>query len=134
MTILSGIPVLNCHNVEISLAFYQQLLQFVVVKKREVKSRLDWVHIMHGATTLMLQADANRTRSDQTSFNSSNDIPDSSSSSISLYFFVDNIDELHHFLRAKSVTVSEIEVSHYKMKEFRLNDPDGNSLVIGQPC
>ena len=134
MTILSGIPVLNCHNVEISLAFYQQLLQFVVVKKREVKSRLDWVHIMHGATTLMLQADANRTRSDQTSFNSSNDIPDSSSSSISLYFFVDNIDELHHFLRAKSVTVSEIEVSHYKMKEFRLNDPDGNNLVIGHPC
>ncbi len=89
---------------------------------------------MHGATTLMLQADARKTRSDQTSFNSSSDIPGSSSSSISLYFFVDNIDELHHFLRAKSVTVSEIEVSHYKMKEFRLKDPDGNSLVIGQPC
>ena len=134
MTILSGIPVLNCHNIEISLAFYQQLLQFVVVKKREVKSKLDWVHLMHGATTLMLQADAKRTRLDQTGFNSSSETPGSSPSSISLYFFVDNIDELHHFLRAKSVTVSEIEVSHYKMKEFRLNDPDGNSLVIGQSC
>ena len=56
MAILSGIPVLNCQSIEDTLAFYQQLLQFVVVKKRELSGDLHWVHIIHGDTTLMLQA------------------------------------------------------------------------------
>jgi catechol 2,3-dioxygenase-like lactoylglutathione lyase family enzyme len=122
MAILSGIPVLNCRDIEVSLEFYQQLLQFVVVKKREVNAKLDWVHLMHGSTTLMLQAYVI-----QDGFESVK-----KSSSLSLYFFVDNIDELHHFLSAKNSDVSEIEVTHYKMKEFFLLDPDGNKIVIGQ--
>jgi len=122
MAILNGITVLNCQNIETSLAFYQQFLQFVVVKKREVNAKLDWVHIMHGSTTLMLQANPA-----QKDFEADRNI-----SSISLYFFVDNIDEIYHLLRAKNIQVSEIELSHYKMKECFLSDPDGNRIVIGQ--
>lgn len=124
MTILSGIPVLNCQNIETTLAFYQQLLQFVIVKKREVDNRLDWVHIMHGSTTLMLQAGTTR-------FETKEQLS-KSISPISLYFFVDNIDELHHLLRAKNIDVSDIELTHYRMKEFSLPDPEGNKIVIGQ--
>ena len=124
MAILSGIPVLNCQNIEASLAFYQQLLQFVIVKKRDVNAKLDWVHLMHGSTTLMLQACATQ---DDFEFESAK-----KNSSLSLYFFVDKIDELHHFLSAKNSDVSETEVTHYKMKEFFLFDPDGNKIVIGQ--
>ena len=124
MAILSGIPVLNCQNIETTLVFYQQLLHFVIVKKREVDNRLDWVHIMHGSTTLMLQVDAPHSITEkQFSKNSS---------LISLYFFVDNIDELHHLLRAKNIDVSDIALTHYRMKEFSLSDPDGNKIVIGQ--
>ncbi len=124
MAILSGIPVLNCQNIETTLVFYQQLLHFVIVKKREVDNRLDWVHLMHGSTTLMLQVDPLPFITEK---------PFSKNiSPISLYFFVDNIDELHHFLRAKNIDVSDVELTHYGMKEFSLPDPDGNKIVIGQ--
>ncbi len=126
MAILSGITVLNCQNIETSLAFYKQLFQFVVVKKREVNTKLDWVHIMHGSTTLMLQACSLQ-------IDPASDLnPTRKISPISLYFFVDNIDEIHHLLRAKNADVSEMELSHYKMKEFFLSDPDNNRIVIGQ--
>lgn len=122
MTILSGIPVLNCHSIESTLNFYQQLLQFVIVKKRELNGQLHWVHIMHGSTTLMLQAV---------------DVEDSSArsvrqSNISLYFFVNNISDLQHLLKAKRNIFSELSVTDYNMQEFTLLDPEGNTLIIGQ--
>lgn len=121
MTILSGIPVLNCHSIESTLNFYQQL-QFVIVKKRELNGQLHWVHIMHGSTTLMLQAV---------------DVEDSSArsvrqSNISLYFFVNNISDLQHFLKARRNIFSELSVTDYNMTEFTLLDPEGNTLIIGQ--
>ena len=51
MSILSGIPVLNCQSIEATLDFYQQALQFVIVKKRESEGELQWVHLMNGANT-----------------------------------------------------------------------------------
>lgn len=122
MTILSGIPVLNCHSIESTLSFYQQLLQFVIVKKRELNGQLHWVHIMHGSTTLMLQAV---------------DVEDSSTrsiqqSNISLYFFVNNISDLQHLLKAKRNIFSELSVTDYNMQEFTLLDPEGNTLIIGE--
>lgn len=125
MAILSGIPVLNCQNIETSLAFYLQSLQFVVVNKREVDGHLDWAHIMHGSTTLMLQSIPSSKRLDQQQ--AQQYLPP-----ISLYFFVDHIDELHHLLRAKKIVVSDVKVTHYRMKEFSLSDPDNNRIVIGQ--
>lgn len=119
MTILSGIPVLNCHSIESTLNFYQQLLQFVIVKKRELNGQLHWVHIMHGSTTLMLQAV---------------DVEDSpvQQTNISLYFFVNNINDLQHLLKAKRNIFSELSETDYHMLEFTLLDPEGNTLIIGQ--
>ena len=122
MTILSGIPVLNCHSIESTLSFYQQLLQFVIVKKRELNGQLHWAHIMHGDTTLMLQAvDVE-----------SSIVKPAPQSSISLYFFVDNIKDLQHLLKAKSNIFSELSVTDYNMLEITLLDPEGNTLIIGQ--
>lgn len=127
MAILSGIPVLNCHSIEKTLAFYLQLLQFVVVKKRELNDELRWVHIMHGDTTLMLQAiPKSQQATDSVNPSSSN------SKSISLYFYINNIKELHHFIKAKHASVSEMILSEYKMQEFSLIDPEGNTIVVGQ--
>lgn len=122
MAILSGIPVLNCQSIEKTLAFYQQLLQFVVVNKRESAGALNWVHLMHADTTLMLQAVEPQN-------------PESCSatkSRITLYYFVNNINELHHLIKAKNYSVSEIKTSDYQMREFSLQDPEGNSVTIGQ--
>ena len=121
MAILSGIPVLNCHSIEDTLAFYQQSLQFVVVNKRESDGELRWVHIMHGETTLMLQAVGRRQSESRRAKNKH----------ISLYFFVNDINKLHHFIKVKYNSVSEIENTDYKMNEFSLQDPEGNTITIG---
>ena len=121
MAILSGIPVLNCQSIEETLAFYQQILHFVVVKKHDLDDSLYWVHLMNGDTTLMLQTIDNESIQDVLS----------KTSKISLYFFVNDISELHYFIKAKYHSVSEIKITDYKMQEFVLIDPEGNNITIG---
>ena len=122
MAILSGIAVLHCQSIETSLDFYQQLLQFVVVNKREVNGQLQWLHLMHGDTTLMLQAENPPVTG----------LAESPRPKISLYFFVNDINKLHHFIKAKYKKVSDVESTDYKMREFNLLDPEGNTITIGQ--
>ena len=112
---------LNCQSIEDTLAFYQQILQFVVVKKRESNGKLQWAHIMHGGTTLMLQA-----AEPHVSESVHNQNP-----CISLYLIVNNINELHHFVKAKYSSVSEIKITDYQMQEFSLTDPDSNTVTVG---
>ena len=122
MAILSGIPVLSCQTIDDTLTFYQQLLQFVLVNKREADGALVWAHLMHGDTTLMLQLDEHKNPQS----------PSTQNSNISLYFFIDNIEELHHLIKAKNHPVSVIETSDYQMQEFSLHDPEGNKITVGQ--
>jgi uncharacterized glyoxalase superfamily protein PhnB len=122
VAILSSIPVLNCHSIVATLNFYQQLFQFVVIKKRELHGKLFWVHIMHGNTTLMLQA------SDEKNSHTHS----AQQSGITLYLFIDNIKELHHFIKLKYNDVSDIVTTDYHMQEFNLMDPEGNKITVGQ--
>ncbi len=125
MAILSGIPVLNCQSIESTLDFYQRILQFVVVKKRELNGRVHWVHLMHGNVTIMLQ------RIGQQSEKLS-PLESPQQSSISLYFFSNNIKDLHHFVTVNYKNVSDLALTDYQMQEFSLSDPEGNTVVIGQ--
>jgi uncharacterized glyoxalase superfamily protein PhnB len=125
MAILSGIPVIHCCSIETTLKFYQQLLQFVVVNKRDVDGVLDWAHLMHGDTTLMLQSASCDSETDTSLVHSI------VHSSITLYYFVNNIDDLHHFIKAKNNDVSTIKQTDYHMREFSIVDPDGNLITIG---
>jgi uncharacterized glyoxalase superfamily protein PhnB len=123
VAILKAIPVLNCQSIELTLNFYQQLFQFVVIKKREQHGQLRWVHIMHGNTTLMLQAAEQAVDSENNHLQQSN---------ITLYFFINNLKELHHFIKVKHTNVSDIVVTDYQMQEFSLMDPEGNKITVGQ--
>ena len=121
MAILSGIPVLNCQSIETTLDFYQRILQFVVVNKRESNGKMHWVHLMHGGVTIMLQrtgAQSEKKTSQQ--------------SRISLYFFSNNIGELHHFVTVNYKNVSDLLITDYQMQEFSLLDPEGNTVIVGQ--
>jgi uncharacterized glyoxalase superfamily protein PhnB len=122
VTILGSIPVLNCQSMAATLNFYQQLFQFVVIKKRELDGQLFWVHIMHGNTTLMLQAAEGKS-------SSASSVP---RSGITLYFYIDNINELHHYIKLKYSDVSDIVMTDYHMQEFSLLDPEGNRIMVGQ--
>jgi catechol-2,3-dioxygenase len=122
MAILSSIPVLNCQSIKETSDFYQQILQFVVVNKREMNGEPRWIHIMNGDTTLMLQ-----------SAEQQNPVPPADQiTNIILYFFVNNINDMHHYIKAKYNHVSEIKGTDYKMLEFSLTDPEGNTITLGQ--
>ncbi len=129
MAILSGIPVLNCQFIDATLDFYQRILQFVVVNKRESNGSVFWVHLMHGDVTVMLQRTGQ-----QSEKLSSPELPPESpqQSSISLYFFSNNIKELHHFINVNYNNVSDLTLTDYQMQEFSLLDPEGNTVMIGQ--
>ena len=122
MAILSSIPVLNCHSIEETLAFYQQILQFVIVNKREHNNELQWVHLMHGDITMMLQRIDGKT----------SEIRPDQKSTISIYFFVNNINEMHHYIKAKYSLLSELKNTDYHMQEFSVTDPEGNTVTLGQ--
>ena len=120
------VPVLACEDVAAASAFYQQALRFVVLRQRhDAAGVLQWVHLQNGALSLMLEKlppekkAADRPAGDQ---------PPTSR----LYFYVDDIDALHHFLRARGEAVSPIEETAYRMREFHCADPAGHALTLGQ--
>ncbi|HHJ34995.1 MAG TPA: hypothetical protein ENJ87_04450 [Gammaproteobacteria bacterium] len=119
MAILSGIPVLHCRTIEATLDFYQQKLQFVMVKKRESEGRLQWAHLMNASTTLMLQ----RTEVS---------LPDQQQENISLYFFVSNIKEMRHIFKVKYGIDTCLATTPYHMHECDVQDPEGNRITLGQ--
>ena len=49
-----------------------------------------------------------------------------------LYLYPDDISVFHAQARANGLDVSELETTFYGMREFRIDDPDGNRLWIGQ--
>ena len=118
MRLLGSVAVLGCSNVEQSLEFYQQALQFVVLKKRVGDEGLEWVYLQSGDTLLMLEKiAANREQS--------------AASRNRLYLYVDDVVSMQHFLNAKGYEVSSVTRTDY-MEEFDLVDPDGQRLTIGR--
>ena len=118
MRLLGSVPVLGCSNVEQSLEFYQQALQFVVIKKRVGDAGLEWVYLQSGDTLLMLEKSSVDHKQDAASRNR-------------LYLYVDDVVSMHHFLNAKGYEVSPLTNTGF-MEEFNLVDPDGQRLTIGR--
>jgi catechol 2,3-dioxygenase-like lactoylglutathione lyase family enzyme len=48
------------------------------------------------------------------------------------YFYPDDVAALHASWKAKGLSVTELRVTSYGMKEFELRDPDGYWLWFGQ--
>jgi len=49
-----------------------------------------------------------------------------------LYLYPEDITEYHGQLRSAGLAVPDLDATFYGMTEFRLDDPDGNRLWIGQ--
>ncbi|MDX1997913.1 MAG: VOC family protein [Thermoanaerobaculia bacterium] len=49
-----------------------------------------------------------------------------------LYLYPDDIEAYHRLVRENGLTVPDLEITFYGMTEFRIEDPDGNRLWIGQ--
>ena len=118
MRLTGSVPIINCSDIEHSLSFYQQALQFVVLNKRTGDAGLEWVYLQSGDTLLMLEASDVSSSADTNTFNR-------------LYFYTDDVEAMRHLLQAKGFEVSPLSNTAY-MQEFNIVDPDGNCLTIGQ--
>ena len=118
MRLLGSVPVLACSSVEQSLDFYQQALQFIVLKKRAGDDGVEWAYLQSGDTLLMLEKDAHEREQSGVSRNR-------------LYLFCDDVAAMHHYLKARAYEVGPITETAY-MQEFDLADPDGQRLTIGR--
>lgn len=49
-----------------------------------------------------------------------------------LYLYPDDISEFHKQVRRNGLVVPDLNVTFYGMTDFRIDDPDGNRLWIGQ--
>ena len=108
------IPMLPVSSMPASVEFYQKLGFSVEHRNDEWR----WAMLRFGDCRLMI---------DQ-SINVHPGVPRSSV----VYLYPDDISEYHEQVRNNGLIVPDLDVTFYGMTEFRLDDPDGNRLWIGQ--
>lgn len=116
------IPILSVANVEKSIVFYHDALDFSVLNRYENDGYLQWAMVKSGDTELMFaHCDA-----------SQGILIPAKKEDLVLYFYPDDIEALHTSLKDKGYPVSDLHVTFYGMKECHLTDPDGYQLSFGQ--
>jgi len=108
------IPMLPVRSMPASVAFYQKL-GFSIEQRND---GWRWAMLCFGECRLMVDE----------SINVDPGVPRTSV----LYLYPDDISEYHQQVRKNGLAVPELEVSFYGMTEFRMDDPDGNRLWVGQ--
>ena len=108
-------PMLYTAQLQETVDFYTQILGFTCVERND-----DW-------GWAMLCFDECRLMVDQSIY-FHRGVPRESV----LYLYPENIVEYHRQVRSSGLDVPDLDVTFYGMREFRLDDPDGNRLWIGQ--
>lgn len=109
------IPMLPVRSMPASVDFYCGMLGFAVETRND-----DW-------GWAMLRFDECRLMVDQ----SINAHPGQFRDAI-LYLYPEDVVAYHEQVRKNGLAVPELNVTFYGLTEFRINDPDGNRLWIGQ--
>ncbi|HEV7671131.1 MAG TPA: VOC family protein [Thermoanaerobaculia bacterium] len=108
------IPMLPVRNMPASVEFYRKL--GFGVEQRNDSWR--WAKLCFDDCRLMLDE----------SINGHPGIPRTSV----LYLYPDDIREYHKQVRRSGLDIPDLDTTFYGMTEFRIEDPDGNRLWIGQ--
>ncbi len=114
MKITHLVPMLPVKSMPASVAFYQKL-GFTVEHRNDT---WHWAVLRCGECRLMV---------DQ-SINVHPEVP----RCCVLYLYPDDIGEYHKQVRTNGLDIPDVETAFYGMAEFRIEDPDGNRLWIGQ--
>ena len=108
------IPMLPVRSMPASVEFYQKL-GFGVERRND---GWRWAMLAFGECRLMVDE-------------SINGHPGAPRHGV-LYLYPDDIAAYHQLLRDNGLQIPPLETSFYDMTEFRMDDPDGNRLWIGQ--
>jgi catechol 2,3-dioxygenase-like lactoylglutathione lyase family enzyme len=110
----SLVPMLPVRSMPASIEFYRKL-GFSVEQRND---HWGWAMLSFGESRLMLDQSINAH-------------PGAHRDSV-LYLYPDDVSEFHRQVRSQGLEVPDLDVTFYGMTEFRLDDPDGNRLWIGQ--
>ncbi|WP_082611403.1 VOC family protein [Lysobacter sp. Root916] len=108
------IPMLPVRHMPTSVEFYAKL--GFAVEKRNDEWR--WAMLVLDGCRLMVDESINQP-------------PDAPRTSV-IYLYPDDIFAYHRDVRRRGLDVPSISHPFYGMSEFRVEDPDGNRLWIGQ--
>ena len=108
------IPMLPVASLSTSVRFYEKL-GFGVEQRNDAWG---WAMLRFDECRLMLDQSINTD-------------PSAPRQSV-LYLYPENIIKYHEQVRGRGLAVPDLDVTFYGMTEFRLDDPDGNRLWIGQ--
>ncbi len=114
------IPVILCHHIEKTLAFYQNAFRYIIISKTETEKGLQWVHIKSDNTFLMLQKISEDIDNHQSAGN------------FTLHYYTSDVTAQHNFMTARGIKTGELEDTAYHIRQFKVQDPEGNTLSIGQ--
>lgn len=114
MTLKSLIPMQPVKHLPASIAFYEKL-GFNVEDRNDTWG---WAMLRCGRCRLMLDQSINQ--------------PADAARTPVLYLYPDDLLAFHANARRSGLDVPALETTFYGMIEFRLQDPDGNRLWIGQ--
>jgi len=109
------IPMLPVKSMQASVNFYCGMLGFEVEKQND---DWGWAMLRFNECRLMLDQSINAH-------------PAGPRDSV-LYLYPDDIVAYHGQVRKRGLAVPELNVTFYGLTEFRITDPDGNRLWIGQ--
>jgi uncharacterized glyoxalase superfamily protein PhnB len=108
------IPMLPVKSMPASVEFYEKL-GFSVERRQD---EWGWAMLRFDECRLMVDQSINKHR----------DVPRQSV----IYLYPEDIVAYHRQARKNGLDVPELAVTFYGLTEFRLDDPDGNRLWIGQ--
>ena len=115
MKLTGLVPMLPVQSLPASIAFYEKL-GFAIENREDAWG---WALLSFGHCRLML---------DQSIAHG----PQAARRAV-VYLYPDNVAAYHGMLRKAGVAVPDLATTFYGMREFRLLDPDGNQLWVGQP-
>lgn len=110
-------PILWTENIDETIGFYTHILGFTLMGRND---EWQWASLKKDNVQLMVS---------QNEFEK----PDGIGFTGSLYFNVDNVDELWEDLKTKAKVCYEIETFEWEMREFAVYDNNGYLLQFGQP-
>ena len=108
------IPMLPVRSIADSVAYYEKL-GFKVEQRND---SWGWAMLAFGDCRIMVDR-------------SINGHPSAPRQAV-LYLYPDDIHAYHQQIRSTGLAIPNLDTTFYGMTEFRLDDPDGNRLWIGQ--